>query len=262
MKVSFFLLILVVLFACEKQEQDIVASVNDKTLTLEKFRANFSQEEWRQMSKQKKESYLQEWIHLALLSQEADNLGITTTPQLQARLENSVNKIKANALIANRLATLTATEEELFDYYKINQNRFQEEEKQYFMHRILCKEASKLDFIRQEIADKSFSNAAKTHSEENLGKNGGVVGWVSQNDIESIFWNAMEELEPKYYRTIHTTNGYYIVRYTESRKIKKPKNFLDVKEEVRELLLDSKRSELYEKLIHELQSKADIVISM
>jgi peptidyl-prolyl cis-trans isomerase C len=262
MKFIIVLFFIIISLSCEKQQQEIVVKVNHDVMSLEQFRSHFSQEQWNNLNKQDKQTFLQEWINLTLLAQEADKNKLSSTPEIQSRIENSIKKIKANALIANHLANLSATEEELFEFYKAHQNEFQEKVKQFHMQRILVKEASKLDFVRQEILDKSFVNAAKTHSEEALGRNGGVVGWVSQHDIESIFWKTLEELNQMQYRTIQTTNGYYIVRYTETRTINKSKNFLDVKEEVREKLIQNKQEDLLENLIKRLKLEAEITISL
>ena len=259
----FILSLLIFLFlGCEQKVEHIVAKVNNDYLTLEEFKANFNESDWKKLSQKEKQDHLQEWVELTLFSQEADRNGISDTPEISSRIENVTKKIKSNALFSNKLSTMIATEEEMFDYYKIHQNKFQKDVKQYNIQRIFVKESSKLDFVRQEISDKSFTYAAKKHSEENLGRNGGIVGWIGKGDIDNIFWDTVQELNRLYYRTIHTSKGYYIVRFTDERIIKKNKNFLEVKNEIEKLVLQQKREEMYDNLLKELTHNAQIEISL
>ncbi len=264
MKISLIFLILCTIFfyACDKNTEQIVAEVNGETLTLERFKGNFSDSEWTKMSISEKQTFIQNWVQVTLFAQEADKLEISSTAEIRSRIENVSKKIKSNVLVSTKLANITASEEELFDYYKLHQSKFQRKVKQLNIQRIFVKEASKLAYVRQEISDKSFNLAAKKHSEETLGRNGGIVGWVSEKDIDKVFWNAVQDLKRLHYKTVKADKGFYIIRFTDTRTKSISKDFLEVKNEIRKLVLQEKQEELYEKLLKDLKSKADISIEI
>ncbi|MCF7815219.1 MAG: hypothetical protein K9N40_12145, partial [Candidatus Cloacimonetes bacterium] len=68
-----FILLLIMLFSCQKTDDEnyAVAQVNDEVLLIEDLKANFSQQQWNDMTKIQKEEIVQDWIRLTMLAQEA-----------------------------------------------------------------------------------------------------------------------------------------------------------------------------------------------
>jgi len=98
MKRILVLFILVLIFTgCNKDNEIIIAKVNDKVLTANDLELNFGVKDWKILSHQEIQNYIDQWIQITLLAQEADKLHLTE--KLSSKIENAVNKIKANAAI-------------------------------------------------------------------------------------------------------------------------------------------------------------------
>ena len=122
----FFIIILAItLFSCvQNEKENIVAQVNEIKLTMDEFKANFSDKEWDILTIEEKKVFIQDWVQLTLLAQEADALEISQSPKIKERIKTAEINIKANALIATKLVDVTISEDELFNYYKIHKSEY------------------------------------------------------------------------------------------------------------------------------------------
>ena len=255
-----FILVLFI-FSCNKSKDgQVIAQVNSEILTLSEFKAHFTEKEWKRLKKSEKKKYINNWIQLTLFAQEADRLKLTQTPEIKAKIDNAIKKIKSNALLAYKLSLIKVTEEDLLNYYKMHKKDFQEKLQQYKIQRILVSDPERLPFIRQELEDKSFALCAKKYSDESLGKNGGYMGFVSKRDIDRTMWNEVTSLKRFHYKTLKADKGYYIIRWTDKREKYVPKEFSRVKDKIKEIVLQQKREDFFNNLLKDLKSKANILI--
>ena len=179
------------IFSCAKKEEKIIAQVDNNKLLLEDLKCNFQEDVWKNMKIEEKQEYIQDWIQLTLLSQESDKLKISETVEIKTNIKSAEMNIKSNALIAQRFSDITVSEEELFNYYKLHKSKFLKKSKEYKLQRILITDESELDMIREEIKNTSFDEAAEKYSEENIGKTGGFVGFISKKDVREVIWNTI-----------------------------------------------------------------------
>ena len=254
-----FPLALLILISCNlKQEENYIAKVNDEMLTLEEFRANFSDQQWEKLSKDDKVTHLEDWIKLSLLAQEADKLELSTTAQVQTKLRNAEINIKANATISQAISSIKISEDDLFDYYKVHKSKYQKKQKQFKIQQIYVKEKSKLDSTLSDLASGTkFKDVAKKYSEERLGATGGYLGFMAKKDVDEAIWNKLESLDKWRYSTLKLEKGYYVVRYYDRREITVEKTFAEVKDEISKIVLQIKQKESYDKLIEELKFRAE-----
>jgi len=263
MKKIWILLIPVLFLSCIQQEdEDIIAQVNDDTLTFEELKANFSNDEWENLTNEEKHEFVQDWIQLTLLSQEADKLGISELPQIESRIETAEKSVKSNTLLAQKLSEIKISEDDLFNYYKLHRSKFQKSHKEYKVQRIFITDESKLGEIRDEIKNSSFAEAAKKYSEESAGKNGGYIGFISQKTTDKKIWNTIKSLQKHRYKTIEINKGYYILRYYDTRTVYEEKTFLEVSDSIKKVVLENKKDEIFNDLIEELKKKSEISISI
>jgi len=263
MKKFWILLIPILLFSCIQQEDEgIIAQVNDDKLSNEELRANFSDDEWENLTNEEKHEFVQDWIQLTLLSQEADKLGISVLPRIKARIKTAEKSVKSNTLLAQKLSEIKISEDDLFSYYKLHKSKFRKSYKEYKVQRIFITDESKLGEARDEIKNSSFAEAAKKYSEEIAGKNGGYIGFISEKDAGKNIWNALTSLQKHRYNTIETSQGYYILRYYDTRTVYKEKTFLEVSNSIRKTVLENRKDEIFNNLIEELKRKSEISISI
>ena len=261
MKIITFLIIIIMIFSCAKKEEKIIAQVDNNKLLLEGFECNFDEDVWKNMKIEEKQKYIQDWIQLTLLSQEADKLKISETPEIQSKIKSAEMNIKSNALIAQRFSDITVSEEELFNYYKLHKSKFLKKSKEYKLQRIIITDDSELDMIRDEIKNTSFDEAAEKYSEENIGRTGGFVGFISKKDVREVIWNTIIYLKKGRYKTVQIGNAFHIVRYTQNRLMAVEKNFSEVKEEIREIVMQNKKEENFKNLVEDLKTNANIIIN-
>jgi parvulin-like peptidyl-prolyl isomerase len=249
--------------SCSKKKEEIVAQVNNETLTLSELKSNFNTEEWNNLSREKKNEFVQQWIRLTLLSQEADRTKISAEESVQQKIESAVKKIKSNALIALKFSEIKVSENELFNYYKLHKSNFQKKIKEYKIQRIFVKDKIKVDSVLIELKKGTkFTEAAKKYSEESLGRNGGYAGFFSPEQLGNEIWRKLSKLRKWQYTTVKTSKGFFIIRFYDTRIKTIEKTFFEVKEEIQKIVLNNKKEEVYRQLLEELKSKAEISVSI
>lgn len=263
MKRFILLISVVLLLSCVQTEEEIiVAQVNDVKLTSDEFKANFSNEDWKILTIEEKKEFIQDWVQLTLLAQEADVLEISQSLKLKEKIKSAEINIKANALIASKLENMTVSEDEIFNYYKIHKSEYQTSHKEFKVQRIFTKEEAKLEEILELIKTTTFKNAAIQLSEEPAGKSGGYIGFLSKDNTHKNIWNTLTSLQKHYYKTVKTNRGFYIIKFYDTRTIFTDKTFLEVKDEIMTKVRKKKKEELFDNLIKELKNKSKIIISI
>jgi parvulin-like peptidyl-prolyl isomerase len=264
MKLSFLLITCLFFFACQKQVEDktILARIDDKILFLDDVLELITPEEWERYSKSQKDELVQDWVRLTLLAQEAENLGLDKQQIIIHKIETARKNILANALLAQKMQEISITEEDLFNYYRLHKSKYTKTQKEFQVQRILIKNEALLDSIKNFISEKSFMEAAKKYSQEPAGKNGGFIGWVNQNEFPAKLWNTLKTLKRYYYQTVQMEDGYHIIRFYDERDVKTEKTFLEVKNEIHDILLKQKQEELYQNLINELKKKSELIFNI
>ncbi len=257
MKNKLLILLIILIFSCSKSEY-IIAQIDDIKLTEDNLL--ISQEKWNLFSKDEKSKFVEDWINLIILSIEADKLGISQNEIILNQIEIAKKNIKANAVVSHKLSSITVSEDDIFNYYKINKTKFQEKKSEYYVQRIEVKDKEKLEKIREFIQENSFTDAAKKYSVENIGKNGGFLGWISAENSDLLLWNTLKELKKYRYKTIKKKSKYYLIQYTDFREINKNKPFIEVKKEIEKIILENKKSEAYIKYIEKLKQNKKITI--
>ncbi|MCK4956122.1 MAG: peptidylprolyl isomerase [Candidatus Cloacimonetes bacterium] len=261
-KLLYILSIIIFIFGCNKrEEQPIAAQVNDEILTIEKLQSGFSEQQWNLKSNAEKKQLVQDWIDLTVLAQAADREEISATPEVSFRIENSIKSIKANSLIAQRLSSIEITENDLFNYYKLHQNRYEKTKKEYKVQQIYTNDFETNKLVLEAIKNgMQFTDAAKTYSQEKAGKKGGYIGFVGKEDVEKVVWKKLTKLKKWHYDTVNTAKGFYIVRYYQTRNVKINKKFIEVKDEIRTKVLKEKQNQLYNQLVEEVKNQTEKII--
>lgn len=233
-----------------------LAQVGSEILYESEFKANFSETEWKNLSTENRKKYLEQWVNITLMAQEADQEGLNKDALVKQRMEYAAKKIKSNALIAGRLAELQISEDDLFNYYRLHLGEFQKPVMEYKVQRIFVKDQSRLERIKNEIlAGLAFDAAVSIFSQESLRESGGYMGFVNSTGADSLIWNAAKNLQKGELGTVETKGGWFIIRYYEERNSNEEAGFDLYKEEIRKRILQERRQAVYEDLLLELKQK-------
>lgn len=262
MKNIFLTLIIFLVIGCnQKKEIKSVAQVNDDILTLEELKSPFTEEQWKLKSIKKQKALVQNWIDLTVLAQAADTRKISLSPEVSFRIENSIKTVKANSLIAQKINEIEVTENDLFDYYKLHQNRYKKSYKEYKIQRIFTENLEATQIVFDAINNgMKFTDAAKKYSKEKIGRSGGYFGFLPKEKIEPEIWEKIISLKKWRYDKVNTSKGFYIVRYYEKRDVEIDKKFNEVKKEIRKNVLEEKQNKLYNQLIDEMKKETEKII--
>jgi peptidyl-prolyl cis-trans isomerase C len=261
--IIFIALICSTLLSCSLFESkgEVVAQVGDEKLTMEEFKANFSTSEWVSLSSEQKKEYVQQWVNLVLLAQEAEKLGLEKDKAVKNRIRYAEQKILGNALIISRLDAEKISEEEMFNYYRIHQGDFTRPMMNYKVQRIYLTDPNLVNKVKTEITNgMKFEDAARVYSQEELAKNGGFMGIVSPDGADSLFWQALNKVKIYEITTLQKDNGYYIIRNIQEEQGIGESGFEGQKDEIRRRILDERRKQVYDDLLRELRSRSDIYL--
>lgn len=261
--ILFALLITLSIMACSLFEKkgEVIAQVDKETLTMEEFKANFTDSEWKGLSAEQKKEYVQQWVNLILLAKEAEKQGLKNNKQVKNKINYAEQKILGNALISSQLAAEKISEEDLFNYYRIHQGDFSKPMMNYKVQRIYLTDFAQLNRVKQEIQNgMKFEDAAKVYSQEELGKTGGFMGLVTSEDADSTIWLAVHNLKLFELTTLQKDQGYYLLRNVSEESGTNERGFEGLKDEIRRRILIERRKQVYDDLIKELKSKSDVYL--
>lgn len=263
LSVIIFLLLSFAACSLFEPKGEVIAQVDKEVLTLEEIKANFTEAEWAGLSAERKREFIQQWINLTLLAQEAENQGLVADKAVKNQIRYAEKKIMGNALIASRLQSESISEEDLFKYYRVHQGDFTQSLMNYKVQRIYLTDYNLAVKVKQEILDgMRFEDAAKIYSLEVLGQNGGYMGTVTPQDADSSFWQAVSKVKIYEITTLQKDNGYYLLRYYEEEQGTGQTGFDDLKDEIRKRILNERRRQVYEDLLRELKSKSDVYLML
>lgn len=246
-------------FGCKKEKQPqgtILAQVGEDKLYEESFKSLFSEEEWASMDSETRKKYVQDWVNLTLLAHESQKAGLDNSLEVKQKLDFATKKVKANALIADRMADLEISEDALFAYYRIHRGEFDAKALEYNVQRIYVEDQHKAQQLLAELENGAdFDLMVKHNSQELLRDKLGHMGFVSPGTQDSLFWDRARELETGAYAMFAADGGWYIIRQIGSRQSDKDLMFDDLRAQIRTRILAERQQSIYEDLLKEIKSK-------
>jgi hypothetical protein len=246
------------------EERTVIASVDGEELTLEILRDSFGIVDWDQMSRDEQRTAINQWINLTImanLAKKDDDLHTDKTLRFMA--DNASKRVYANAIISKRLNSISISEEDLYNFYRLRQAEFVESVREYRVQRLFFRTEENMQRVRRMLDNREirFDRAASIHSEESIGRNGGfMAGYVTKAGADSLLWRELNTKDKFGEVTMRYGNGWIIARYYDHREGTANISFYDVKEDIERMMKDERRSDVYELLLREARLKAKIVI--
>lgn len=255
----FALLILLFAFgACDRDKDNSakLAEVNGQSLSLEGFKATFGVEDWEALPPDLRKRYVEDWVNLTLLAQEAKNLKLDKDLALKQRLEYAQKKVLANALIAQSLSEINITEDQLFSYFRIHQSDFQKPVKLYHIERIRLRDKISAENLLQQLnGGMNFYSALQQYSQENLKAQRGSIGFVEPASADSVFWQKAQNMQLNECGIVNKDGDWYVFRYTEEKDGEAVANFEEQRSEIRRRIILEKQEEVYQNLLKSIKAR-------
>lgn len=232
-----------------------LAEVNGEVLYLDAFKASLSEGGFESLSPEQKRRYTEDWVNLTLLAQVAQERKLDQDPGVKERISYAQKKVKANALISERLQQTQISEDQLFSYFRIHQAEFQQPMLAYRIQRIALPDKLSAENVYQQINQgMDFTQAVRRYSTEDLRAQNGMMGFVEPFSADSLFWKAAEEISINEAGLVSKNDLWYVLRYTETQESIHEPSFEDHRAEIKSRILKEKQNEVYLELLREIKS--------
>lgn len=211
-------------------------------------------------SEEGRKQLLEQVISFELLYNYAEDNGIDEDAIFTLQLQKARKELLTQAAIDKILSTVTVSEEEAEEYFNQNKEMFNEGETVSAKH-ILVETLEKANSIKEEISKgMSFENAATEYSSCPSKAQGGSLGSFSRGQMVPEFENAAFSLEIGVVsEPVQTQFGYHLIK-VENKKSGHEKSFPEVKENIKNQLLQQKQNMKYLEFVQNLKKSYSIEI--
>ena len=262
------------------EKGNILAQVGSYKLTLEEFETQIqSLPPQLQMAllrnPQLKEQFLDRWVDITLIAQEARDKKLDQDPEVQAKIEDIMNAVLAQEFLQREIeGKVKITDDEIETYYKGHEEEFTNPESAKARHILLkvpegadekaWKEAeSKAKDIKKKLENgEDFAELAKKYSDDPGSKNkGGDLGFFTKGRMVPEFESAAFSLKPgELSDPVKTNFGYHIIEVQE-KKAASTKTLAEVQAQIRQTLQTEKQQQLQDALIEKLKAKYPVKVN-
>ncbi|MBP7527527.1 MAG: peptidyl-prolyl cis-trans isomerase [Syntrophorhabdaceae bacterium] len=257
------------LFACSKKEDGkVLVTINNDKITMTEFNKELDKIPMNMKmmvaSESGKKTYLDRLIIKKLLLSEAAKSNIEKDKEFENRLAEIKEQLIIESLLKKKLTSgANISDEDLQKYYEANKEKFRKDREINTRH-ILLKSEEEAKQVRDKLqAGEDFSDLAKKYSiDPNAKVTGGEVGFHPKGTLLPEYEAAAFKLA-KVGQTsgiVKTQFGYHIIRL---EGIKPPQYvpFAEVKDFIKQQLIQEKQKDVLDKYIEELKKSAKITIN-
>lgn len=195
-----------------------------------------------------------ELINREILVQEADKLGLGTTPDVKAQLEIARQSILIRALVADYLKKNPVKDADVKAEY--DKFKSQASDKEYHARHILVETEDEAKAIIAKLkAGAKFEDLAKQSKDPGSAANGGDLDWAAPQAFVKPFSDAMVSLKKGQLleTPVHTQFGWHVIRLDDVRPAKIP-----TLEEVKPQITESLQQRKLQAYQQQLRTKATI----
>ncbi|MDA1000757.1 MAG: peptidyl-prolyl cis-trans isomerase [bacterium] len=247
-----------------QNESAEVAIINGKKLTLGEINqliGRFPPTVQIRIRKNR-EKFLSGLIETELLFQEAIRRKYDEVPGIRARIEQAKQRIVVEEFVRQEVNDAAeVSDAELRDFFEKNKNRFQRKESVLLAHIVTSLEKDAWSAVAELRNGTSFSEVARKRSiVEATRENGGMMGTVQRGELERGIEEVVFKLPiGKFSDPVKSTLGWQIFRVSEKTPAAIA-NFNDVKDDVRNILLDIKRRAKFQEIARKLRESGNVKV--
>jgi peptidyl-prolyl cis-trans isomerase C len=196
------------------------------------------------------ETALQSLIDVKLFAAQARTEGLPARQEVQHAIENAIDDVLAQALLAARGAQVPLDEAALRRYFDANPGEFRVPGRVRARHLVVRTQQEAESLLGRVRRSADFAALAKAHNIDTTRDSGGDLGWVSPGLMVEPVDRALFGLEPgEVSPVIRTSYGFHVVK-VEEVEAGMTKPFASVAAEARQKILaaalDSWKAELRE----------------
>jgi len=268
-KICICLSVLILLFACSKKEESkVLVTINNDKMTLQEFNKELDRipanMKMLVATQSGKKNYLDKLIVKKLLLKEAEKEKIDSNKEFQERLADIKDQLIIESLLKKKItADAKITDEDIKGYYDKNKENFKREREINTRHILLKTEEEARQIKGRLDKGEDFVELAKKYSiDPSAAATGGEIGYHPKGSLVPEYEAAAFKLKKVGERSgiVKTQFGYHIIRLEGT----KPPSYVpinEVKDFIKQKILQEKQSELLEKYIENLKKSAKITIN-
>ncbi len=222
-----------------------------------------------------KKGLLRRWAEVTLLALAAREEGIDKDPAVKAQIQDVVDRLLAQQFLSQKVLPKVkpVTEKEVKAYYEQHKLEFMTPESIHARHILIPlpekatkkqenEALKKAEMIRQRLLKgEDFAKLAREYSADPGTKDkGGDLGFFTKGQMIESFEKAAFSLKPgEISKPVRTAFGYHIIKVEEIRPAKQ-KSFSEVKEQIKQNLLQQHQEMALRMVIKQLEVKHPIKI--
>jgi len=243
-------------------------SIDGDAITLEEFNKDLDKIPMNMKmlvaTQSGKKTYLDRLIMKKLLLREAAKSKIEDEKDFQNRLSDIKEQLLIESLLKKKIAADSQlTDNDMKKYYDANKEKFKKEKEINTRHILLKTDEEAKQVMERLKKGEDFVELAKKYSiDPNAKASGGEIGFHPKGTLLPEYEAAAFKLTKVGQVTgpVKTQFGYHIIRL-EGAKPPAYVSFDEVKDFIRQQLIQEKQKELLEKYIEELKKAAKITIN-
>jgi peptidyl-prolyl cis-trans isomerase C len=269
-KLCICVLALLCLLACAKKDSTkmgttVLATIDGESITLEEFNHELDRIPMNMKmlvaGQDGKKTYLDRLIVKRLILREAKKEKVEGEKEFQERLAEIRDQLLIESVLKKKVTTnIQITDEELKKYYDTHKDQFKRPREINTRHIVLKTEEEAKQVQAKLLKGEDFADLARNHSiEPNAKATGGEIGFQPQGTLVPEFEAAAFKLKKTgdISPIVKTQFGYHIIRL-EGLKPPAFAPFDEVKDYIRQNLVQAKQGETIEKYVEELRKTAKI----
>jgi peptidyl-prolyl cis-trans isomerase C len=180
-------------------------------------------QDYANMSEADQERILNDVIGLALLAQQAEKEGLTSSRTLAAQIELQRLQALARAMATEYVKNNPPSDADLQAIYEENLPRLAGE--QYKLRHILVTSKAEADTVIAQLNQgANFIELAQARADGPTGPNGGDLGWLTTDSLPPSFAEAVRGMAVGSYSSepVQTDSGYHVIFLEETQRQEPP----------------------------------------
>jgi peptidyl-prolyl cis-trans isomerase C len=268
-KILICLIAFLFVFSCAKKDNSkVLVSIDGDAITLEEFNKELDKIPMNMKmlvaTQSGKKTYLDRLIMKKLLLREAAKSNIENEKDFQNRLADIKDQLLIESLLKKKIAADSQlTDDAMRKYYDANKDKFKKEKEINTRHILLKTDEEAKQVMERLQKGEDFVELAKKYSiDPNAKASGGEIGFHPKGTLLPEYEAAAFKLTKVGQITgpVKSQFGYHIIRL-EGAKPPTYVSFDEVKDFIKQQLIQDKQKELLEKYIEDLKKAAKITIN-
>jgi len=262
-----FLFIILLSFNCRKNNNDIdekvIVAVGNGSLTLEQLNSEIPFSVQPNVSKEQLNKFIQQWIEIELIYQEALRLEMDRERDFEKELERSRREILVRKYFEKYLSgDAQISDQEILDYYEENKDNFalaQDEIKA--LHLVVPTNSEAIAARARVTRGEDFATVAREVVRDSTERKRIHLDYFTADDVipeiaRNLFnnWTRAGNIT----NPIKSDFGYHIIKILDIRRKGSERTFNEVKDQIKARLNLIKRNEIYRDRIIELRKATNI----